>query len=70
MPKITLKAARVNVGLTQDDAAKLIGVNTDTLGKWERGQGYPNVIQLENIIKAYGVPYEQLNFMPNTTVKA
>ena len=68
MPTITLKAARVNIGLKQEEAAKLIGVNTDTLRKWERGEGYPNVKHLENIIKVYGVPYDQLIFLPKTTI--
>ena len=35
--KVTLKAARVNCGLTQKEAAKILGVSVDTLSKYERG---------------------------------
>lgn len=34
---ITLKSARVNVNLTQAQAAKLIGITVDTLSNYERG---------------------------------
>lgn len=35
--KVTLKAARVNCGLTQKEAAKKLGLSVDTLSKYERG---------------------------------
>lgn len=34
--KITLKAARVNAGLTIKEAAKLIGICETTLIRWEK----------------------------------
>ena len=40
---ITLKSARVNKGLTQVKAAKLIGITPDTLSNYERGKSYPDV---------------------------
>lgn len=36
MLKITLKAARVNSGLTLIEAAKRFGINKDTLSKYEQ----------------------------------
>ena len=33
--KITLKAARVNAGLTQEEVAKIMGVRRETISTWE-----------------------------------
>ena len=33
-----IKSARINKGLSQEEAAKLIGVSVDTLGNYERGK--------------------------------
>jgi len=38
MKKITLKAARVNAGLTQTEAAEKIGVSATTIQNWESGK--------------------------------
>lgn len=34
--KISLKAARVNAGLTLKEASKLIGIDESTLVRWEK----------------------------------
>jgi putative transcriptional regulator len=62
--KLTLKAARVNAGLTQTKAAEIIGVTPDTIGNWERGKYLPNTIMISRIEKAYGVSYNDLIFLP------
>lgn len=62
--KITLKMAREIRGLTQAEAAKLIGVSVDTLGNYERGRSYPDVPVLRKIEKVYGIPYNRLIFLP------
>jgi len=61
---ISLKAARVNAGYTQEEAARLIGVTSDTLSNWERGLSYPNVIHLRAILDKYNVQYDDLIFLP------
>lgn len=65
MAKITLKAARVNVGLTQKAAAKKFGVSNKTLLNWENGHSFPNVNQIRLICDEYGVSYDDLIFLPN-----
>ena len=60
----TLKTAREIKGYTQEEAAKLIGISTDTLGNYERGRSYPDIPILRNIENVYGVSYEQLIFLP------
>mgnify|MGYP004552189071 CR=1 FL=1 len=60
----TLKQAREARGYTQAEAAKLIGVSTDTLGNYERGKSYPDIPVLRKIEEVYGVPYDRLIFLP------
>lgn len=62
--RMTLKTARELSGLTQSEAAQRIGVNTDTLGNYERGKYYPDVPTLRKIEEVYGVRYDQLIFLP------
>lgn len=59
---ITLKAARVNAGFNQTQAAKIIGVTKDVISNWERGKSYPDVRYLPKIEAAYGIKYDQIIF--------
>lgn len=61
---MTLKAARVNKGYTQKQAAELIGVTEDTVGNWERGKSYPDALHIRKIQEVYGVRYDNLIFLP------
>lgn len=61
---LTLKAARVNVGLNQKQAAKALGISLASLQNYEAGRKYPNVLVLKRIEKLYGVPYADLIFLP------
>lgn len=63
--QITLKAARVNKNLNQEEAGKLIGVSADVISNWERQVTFPDVLQLKKIEEVYGVSYNQLIFLPN-----
>lgn len=62
--KLSLKSAREIRGMTQAEAAKLIGISTDTLGNYERGKSYPDIPVLRKIEEVYGVKYSQLIFLP------
>ncbi|MDX8416588.1 MULTISPECIES: helix-turn-helix transcriptional regulator [Absicoccus] len=61
--KMTLKTAREIKKLSQEDAARLIGVSVDTLSNYERGKTFPDVVTLKRIEKVYGVSYNQLIFL-------
>ena len=61
---ITLKSARVNKGFTQAKAAELIGITVDTLSNYERGKSFPDVPIIKRIEEVYGVPYNDLIFLP------
>lgn len=62
MSKITLKAARVNAGLSQIEAAKRIGVAASTLRNWEAGKTFPNQPKIERMCEVYGISFDVLFF--------
>ncbi len=62
--RFTLKTAREMKKYTQEVAANLIGVSVDTLGNYERGKSYPDIPILRKIEEVYGIPYQQLIFLP------
>lgn len=62
--RMTLKMIRELLGYTQENAAKMIGVSTDTLGNYERGKSYPDIPVLRKIEEVYGIPYDRIIFLP------
>jgi transcriptional regulator with XRE-family HTH domain len=63
MAEITLKAARVNKGLTQKNAAKALNVSNKTLSNWENGVSVPKANMIDSICNLYGVSYDNLIFL-------
>lgn len=61
--KITLAAARVNAGLSQKDAARLIGVAPATLRNYETGKTSPGWDVVRKIEKVYGISIDYI-FLP------
>ena len=70
MVKISLRAARVNAGFSQKEAADRLGVSNKTLGNWEKGITFPPADKIVAICDLYGVTYDQLNFLPADSLKA
>lgn len=62
MYKVTLEAARVNVRLSQKEAAKKLRISNNTLGRWENGVSYPPADKLAEMCALYKVPYDNLIF--------
>lgn len=60
MDKISLKAARVNKGLTQKEVAEIAGIGLSTIGEWERGTAEPNYLQLLGLATLYGVSVDAI----------
>ena len=63
--KISLASARVNARLSQKEAAVKLGVSNKTLSKWENGESFPDALQIEKICELYGVPYDNIIFLPS-----
>ncbi len=62
MPKITVKAARVNAGLTQAEAADKLGITRETLIRYEKE---PKLIRqgvLAKMRSVYGMDRSNLFF--------
>lgn len=55
-----LKAERVRLGLTAEEAAKGIGISVSTLRSWEQGEKEPQALNLINAAKFYGRDPEYL----------
>lgn len=68
MPKITLKAARVNMGMTQKEAAEKLNISNKTLCNWENGVSVPKADKIDTICGLYNVSYDNLIFLPNNSL--
>jgi len=53
--QITLRAARVNAGLTQQQVHQATGIARSTLKRWERGETSPRASELARLCELYGV---------------
>ena len=60
--KFTLRTARLVNDLTQEQAARALGVAKNTLASYEHSQSYPDVVILKRMEKLYGIRYDQLVF--------
>jgi len=61
--KISLAAARVNAGLTQDDVAKVLRVGKQTIVSWEKGKSEPKMSQSRQLSELYKMPLDYI-FLP------
>lgn len=60
--QISLAAARVNAGLTQDDVAREMKVGKQTVVSWEKGKTEPKTSQARMLSKLYNMPLEYIFF--------
>ena len=61
-PKISLAAARVNAGYDQTLAAVKLGVSTETLRNWEKGNTVPTYDKVMKICELYQYPADYIFF--------
>ena len=62
--KLTLKALRTNNNLTQEEAAKKLGISESTLNNYENFKSYPDIPMVEKILNLYSVKYDDIIFLP------
>jgi len=67
--QISLRAARVNANLTQDDVAKRMGKTRQTVVNWENGKYIPGIPELEMLSKTYNIPVDYI-FLPINSTKS
>ena len=47
--QISLAAARVNAGMTQEDVAKALKVSKNTIVNWEKGETEPKISRIREL---------------------
>jgi transcriptional regulator with XRE-family HTH domain len=60
---ITLKAARVNAGLTQKEAAERLGISKNTLASYESYKTKPDIGKAKEISVLYGRTVDDIIFL-------
>lgn len=60
--RISLKAARINADMTQEEVAKSIGISKVTLIKWENGDTVPTADKAEKLSELYKCPLGRIDF--------
>lgn len=65
MAKVTLKALRINKGLTLEQAAKELGINIVTLSSYENAKTFPDVQTINKMLELYDTTYDNINFLCN-----
>lgn len=63
MIQISLAAARVNAGLTQEEVAKALKVSKNTIVAWEKGTSEPKTSQAREMSELYKMPLDNI-FLP------
>lgn len=58
--QISLAAARVNAGYTQDDVSKELHVSKNTVVNWEKGKVIPTFIILNALSNLYKIPIDNI----------
>ena len=65
MQKATLKALRINKGLTLEQASKKLGINIVTLSSYENAKTFPDVQTVNKILELYDTTFDSINFLCN-----
>lgn len=60
--RISIKAARTNAGLKQEDVAAALKVSRKTIGSWEKGRSLPTADMIEPICALFGVKYDDIQW--------
>lgn len=67
--QISLAAARVNAGMTQEEVAKKMHISKTTIINWEKGKTVPGIPEMQMLSRMYGIP-EKYIFLPCYSTKS
>ena len=57
---INIKRIRLERNLTQEEIANHIGVSAQSVSKWERGEGYPDIELLPSLANYLAISVDEL----------
>lgn len=60
--QISLKAARINANLKQEDVAKVLKVSAETVRNYESGKTKPDIHTAYKLAEIYGVSIDNIFF--------
>lgn len=60
--RISMKAARINRNMTQEEFARKVHVTKKTVGAWESGRTFPKVDKIQIICDVLGVKYDDISW--------
>lgn len=66
--KISMKAARVNAGKTQEEVAKALRVAKQTIVSWENGKTSPTVEKAREYCEFCNAPYDAISFLRSSAI--
>ena len=69
MRRYSLKALRVDSGMSLNEAAEKIGVSKYTLYNYEHFKTQPNTKKINRILEVYRVGIDEVRFTPNKKEK-
>lgn len=67
--RVSLRAKRIDLNLTLEEASKLIGISKYSLYNYEHYINEPSIKTAKKIAEAYGVEIDNLKFEPDDTKK-
>lgn len=62
MNRMSMKALRIDRGLTQAEFASALNVTKKTVSSWESGKTHPKVDKIEAICEVLSVPYDDIRW--------
>lgn len=62
MERMSMKAVRIDRGITQAQLAKALNVNKKTVSSWEQGKTHPKLDKIEAICEVLNVPYDGIRW--------
>jgi len=65
MPKISMKAARINAELSKQEIADKMGISVRTVESWERGERLPKLASLKMFAEICGFDVGDI-FLPTS----
>ena len=66
--QISLAAARVNAGMTQQNVADKMHISKQTIINWEKGKVSPGIPQIEMLSRLYDMPTDNIFFNRKSTL--